>query len=128
MRTAAASLTQSELALHDEKRSLLNRLAEIRRLETRHPLLSDERIAELREDRSGLALCGYSGPVEELTWQEQLSALDELAAWRRHKLTDAEKEALGRLVSWLTDQQHAEHAAAVGAIQRIAPQRKGETR
>ncbi len=101
--------------LADEKRRLWNRIQEIQRLETRHPRLTDERIAELRWDRTGLRCSRGSGEIDQLTWDEMLSLLDEVAAWRHYKLTDEEKTALRRLADGLTD----EHSTALAVLRRI---------
>jgi hypothetical protein len=115
-------LTESEKALHVEKRTLQRRLEEIRRLETRHPPLSDSRIAALREDRSGEAISQGGGDVDPLSTDEALSLLDEVAAWRRYKLSDEEKSALANVAAVL---DVTKDAVAMAALSRIAPPKKG---
>ncbi len=115
-------LTESEKALATEKRALMRRLAEIRVLEARHPPLSDSRIAQLREDRTGETIARGGAPdIDQLDRFEAMSVLDELAAWRMHKLSTDEKKALRALADATTDEKFK---AAVEAIRRIAPSSK----
>ncbi len=114
-------LTESEKALAAEKRQLQRRIAEIKLLETRHPALSDARIAELREDRTGETIAHGRAEVEQFSRFEAIAARDERAAWRVYKLTDGEKLALQALAEATTDEKHK---AAVEAIRRIAPAKK----
>lgn len=118
-------MTTTAASLASEKRALLARLDEIRSLEQRHPLLTDRRIDDLRDDRTGNLIRFGGGDVDPLHHEEAMSLLDEVAAWRVHRLTDAEKEALRELAQWVSevDASAKRFEKAVAAIRRIAPRK-----
>jgi hypothetical protein len=55
------------------------------------PRVTDDRLTELAADRTAFEAMTGARPMTDL---ELLAVVDELRAWRKYKLTDAEKAAL----------------------------------